>query len=261
MSFGSGGFGVSSSRAHPPHVSLLSQPGTRPGIRPVIHDTRQEEAESSSWFPVAFRPPAFASQVIPVPPGELRLPHGRPTAHRHRRRTPSGLPRSTLTRFDRVGCPLYPGDGGALLTGCRARPAPAALRRPVPTPRPTTFHRAGPRFTRHQRGFTRFTRPVCPSPVIPSVERESFGFPSGFAPRRYQQRTPRMGPGSEHAPGTTQPTSCRSSSLRVHSQSATSCRNGMSVRSDRKLRIDRASRLSCVKPLRFLDCRDPQVHR
>src|SRR5258706_7613033 len=36
LSFGSGGFGASSSKAHPPHVSLLSQPGTRPGIRPVI---------------------------------------------------------------------------------------------------------------------------------------------------------------------------------------------------------------------------------
>jgi len=30
-----------------------------------------------------------------------------------------------------------------------------------------TTHRAGPLFTRHQRRFTRFTRPVCPSPVTP----------------------------------------------------------------------------------------------
>jgi len=36
LSFGSGGSGAFSSKAHPPHVSLLSQPGTRPGIRPVI---------------------------------------------------------------------------------------------------------------------------------------------------------------------------------------------------------------------------------
>jgi len=63
-----------------------------------------------SRFPVAFRLPAFASRVIPFPPGELGLPHGRLTAHRYRRRTPSGLPRSTLTSYDRVGCPFYPGD-------------------------------------------------------------------------------------------------------------------------------------------------------
>lgn len=32
-------------------------------------------------------------------------------------------------------------------------------------------HRAEFRFTRHQRGFTQFTRPVCPSPVAPSRGR------------------------------------------------------------------------------------------
>jgi hypothetical protein len=35
-----------------------------------------------------------------------------------------------------VGALSTPGTSGALLTECRARPAPAASRRPVPTPRP-----------------------------------------------------------------------------------------------------------------------------
>ena len=89
----------------------------------------------------------------------------------HRRWTPSGLPRSAPTSNDRGGRLLYPGDGGALLTGCRARPVPAASQRHVPTPR---YHipPAELRFTRHQRRFTRFTHPVCPSPVTSQVEQE-----------------------------------------------------------------------------------------
>jgi len=33
-------------------------------------------------------------------------------------RTLSGFPRSPRPRYGRVGCPLYPGDGGALPAGC-----------------------------------------------------------------------------------------------------------------------------------------------
>jgi hypothetical protein len=46
----------------PDRVSTLSRPGTRPGIRPVIHDHQLEELVCSPRFPVAFRPPAFASR-------------------------------------------------------------------------------------------------------------------------------------------------------------------------------------------------------
>lgn len=65
-----------------------------------------------SRFPAAFRPPAFASRVILFPPRDWAfLTVGLPPTSSGR--TPSGFPRSTLTRFDRVGCLLYPGDGGA----------------------------------------------------------------------------------------------------------------------------------------------------
>lgn len=86
---------------------------------------------------------------------------------RHRRvRTLTGLPRSPRARYDRGGCLLYPEDGGALPTEKVPRPAPAASQRPVPTPH-DHIPAAELRFTRHQRRFTRFTRPVCPSPVAP----------------------------------------------------------------------------------------------
>lgn len=74
------------------------------------------------------------------------------------------------------------------------RPAPAASQRPAPTPR-LVHHRRGSRITRHQRRFTRFTRPVCPLPVAPGWNRGPSAFPQSFAPRRCQRRTPRVGPG------------------------------------------------------------------
>jgi hypothetical protein len=109
----------------------------------------------------------------PVPAGELGLPHGRlTTRHDTRGWTPSGFPRSALTRYDRVGCPLYPGDQRC---SPDRMPCPTSACR-IPTARPCTppktSHRAELRFTRHQQGFTRFTRPVCPSPVILSMGRE-----------------------------------------------------------------------------------------
>ena len=68
----------------------------------------------------------------PIPAEGFRLPRGRPTGPTIRR-TPSGLPRSTRSRCDRGGCPLYPGDGGALPVKRPPSPAPAASQRPVPT--------------------------------------------------------------------------------------------------------------------------------
>jgi hypothetical protein len=146
----------------------------------------------------------------PHPARELSLPHGRPTAHRTRRRTRRGshvphsrdttglgafsTPRTAVLTLDRMPCPA---------SACRITTACPY----TPLPHPTTELL----FTRHQRRFTRFTRPVCPSPVTPRRDRDPSAFPSGFAPCRYQQRTPRAGPGIEHTPGTTQPTSRRPS--------------------------------------------------
>ena len=96
----------------------------------------------------------------PVPAEELGPPCGRLTGPRVR--TSTGLPRSARMSCDRGGCPLYPGDGGALpgqvdsLTGaCRSTAASRC------TPAPAS-HLSGLRLTRHQRGFTQFTRPTVP---------------------------------------------------------------------------------------------------
>ena len=87
-----------------------------------------------SRFPVAFRPPAFASRSSDSRRGiglsSRSAYRARPSA-----RTPTGLPRSARTSCDRGGCPLYPEDDGAHPAGSPPRPAPAASQRPVPKPR------------------------------------------------------------------------------------------------------------------------------
>ena len=83
LSFGSGGFDCSSSKAHLPHVGLLSQPGTRPGIRPVIRGDRRRGRSSSRVFlsPFGHRHSLLGH---PVPPGaSAPLTVGLPRHHRH----------------------------------------------------------------------------------------------------------------------------------------------------------------------------------
>jgi hypothetical protein len=70
------------------------------------------------------------------------------------------------------------------------RSAPAASQRRALHPR---CHSPSAReaVTRHPRRFTRLTRPIFPLPVTPGRHGSPSAFPSGFAPRRYQRRTPR----------------------------------------------------------------------
>ena len=159
----------------------------------------------------------------PVPAGEFGLPHGRLTGQRSAR-TPTGLPRSTRARYDRGGCPLYPGDGG-VHPGRRT-----STDRRLPLPNGQSLH---PAATSHRRGsasrgiIERFTR-VHPSglPLAcgPRMERG----PLGFSP---ELRTPplpathvRAGTGHGHWPGTTPSTSVEPPISVVHSTRATSCR-------------------------------------
>jgi hypothetical protein len=123
-----------------------------------------------------------------------------------------------------VGAPSTPGRR------CSPRPDAVPGRRLPPRngqslhPAPAS-HQRGSAITGHQRGFTRFTRPVCPSPVAPGWDGRPSGFPLCSAPRRYQQRTTGRG----RAVSTRPELRCRHrrpSNLRVHSHSATSCRNG-----------------------------------
>ena len=72
----------------------------------------------------------------PVPAEGLGLPRGRLTTHQQQGGPRRGfhVPHSRVTTG--MGALSTPGTSGALLTECRARPAPATSRRPVPTPRP-----------------------------------------------------------------------------------------------------------------------------
>jgi hypothetical protein len=77
-----------------------------------------------SRFPVAFRLSAFAFWVILSPLGNWAfLAVGLPVLAGP---DPIGIPRSTRMSCDRVGCPLDPGDGGALTADCSS---PTATRR------------------------------------------------------------------------------------------------------------------------------------
>ena len=117
--------------------------------------------------------------------------------------TPSGLSRSACVRYDRGGCPLYPGDGGALPAG---NDRPAGTRR-FPAASPylplPASHPAGVLMTRRHRRFTHVHPSGLPQPVTPGWNEESLGTSPGFAPRGYPQRTPRRGRSSRTGPGTT----------------------------------------------------------
>ena len=145
----------------------------------------------------------------PAPAEELGPPCGRLT---WRAKGASGPRRGFRVPHARaaIGLGALYTPGTAVLTpaGGRRRPAPAALPRPVPQ---SCYGNppAGVRFTRHQRGFKQFTRPIFPGLWPPGWNGQPLGFSSGFAPRRPRagRRTPRMGQAVEHGPGTTRSTS------------------------------------------------------
>ena len=160
-----------------------------------------------SRFPVAFRPPAFASRVILSPLGNWAfLTVGLP-AHD----TVAGPQRGSHVPHARdttgVGALLYPGDGGAHPADMRS-PA-GACRFPAASPCTPALasHQRGSRITRHQREVHAIHPSGLPLACDPRMEQGSLGFPPSFAPRRYQRRTSGWGQAIEHRPGTTQPTS------------------------------------------------------
>jgi hypothetical protein len=93
-------------------------------------------------------------------------------------------------RHDRGGPLLYPRAAVSSRPAGHHRSAPAASQRPALHPR---CHNPSARevVTRHQQRFTRLTRPIFPLPVAPGRNGNPSAFPPGFAPRRYQRRTPR----------------------------------------------------------------------
>ena len=178
----------------------------------------------SRWFPVAFRPPAFASRSSCSRRGVG--PSSR-SAYRTTGSDPDGV--TTFRTHE-----LRPGRAPSGPRGrrCSPRPrrlpgrAPAASQRPVPAPRHTS-HRRGSRLTRHQRGFTQFARPVFPSPVAARMERAALGLYPGLRTPPTRSRTTHAEVGTGHRARTWNYTLNSHQSISnpvVHSMRATSRR-------------------------------------
>jgi hypothetical protein len=159
-----------------------------------------------SRFPVAFRLPAFASRS-----SDSRRGVG-PSSRSAYRTQSSGPRRGYRVPHARattgVGASYTPRTAMLTRLAHHLQPAPAASQRPVPTPR-SNNPSAGPQITRHQRRFTRFTRPAFPLPVAPGWNGRPWASPPSFGPRRSIRPTThvRVGTGLEHKPGTTLTTS------------------------------------------------------
>jgi hypothetical protein len=157
----------------PDRVSALSGPGTRPGIRPVI---RHGQRRASHHVPVSccLSATGIRFSVTLFPPGTWAF-------------LTVGLPGTTWRPDpDTVStfhtCEIRPGWVPPLPRGrrCSSRPDAVPGRRlPLRSGQSlhpaTASHQRGSAITGHQRGFTRFTRPVCPSPVVSRMGREALG--------------------------------------------------------------------------------------
>ncbi len=211
-------------RVSPDHVSSLSRPGTRPGIRPVIHADQLEALALLPWFPAAFRLPAFAFGH-PVPAGELSSPYGRPTARPEGRADPDGV--STFRTLKQ-----RPGWVPSISRGrrCSSRPTTiiglrlSHLSDPSLRSATTTHLKRGSASRDINQEFTRVHPSGLPLAGGSRMEREPSGFPPSSAPRDYSQRTSGQGQAIEHEPETRFTASAEPPTSRVYLIRATSCR-------------------------------------
>ena len=171
----------SSSTAHPPHVSLLSRPGTGPGIRPVI---RSDRWRTGHHAPFSCRLSAAGIRFLGVlSRPEFRPPYGRPTAPPPRRRGPErGL--HVPQHETRLGWGVLCTPRATVSTRPKsgARSPPAASQRPAPVT-PAPHFRPGMLLS---RGINKDSlhSPVQPSPHLwpPRRGKRPLGFPMSFTP-------------------------------------------------------------------------------
>ena len=181
-----------SSQAHLTRVSTLSGPGNRP--YPASCARRPAEGRPLASVSCRLSTTGIRFPGHPTLAGRLSLPCGRLTGHVPVPGSHRGSHVPHARDATGVGASCISGAAVLIRPTKNPRPAPAASQRPAPTPR-LVHHRRGSHITRHQRRFTRFTRPVCPLPVTLGWYRGPSAFPQSFAPRRCQRRTPRVGPG------------------------------------------------------------------
>ena len=175
-----------------------------------------------SRFPVAFRPPAFASRSSDSRRGigpSLR------SAYRARGPDPDGVTTFHTHELRPGWSPLYPEDGGAH-PGWDI-PSPGTCRFSATSPYTLLQH---PTLRgSYLRGINRGSRysPVRSSPRLwpPDGTASPRAFPRASHPAgRTGRRTSGKGQANEHGPGTTHSTSAEPPICVVHSMRATSCR-------------------------------------
>src|SRR6266511_4104648 len=183
LSLGSNGL-ASVLFADPPGPRQPPFEAGHPGPYPAGYTTRPpEERSCCAAFPSPFGMPALACWTILFPPrSSAPLTLGLPATAAGR--TSTGLPRCPRVRPNRGGRLL---DPGAMVSTRQERSVPAGIRHP---------------------------------PVATEMAREPSGFPPGFAPRRYQRRTPGQGQALGHWPEITPPTSAKPPIDVTHSQRA-----------------------------------------
>jgi hypothetical protein len=174
-----------------------------------------------SWFPAAFRPPAFASWSSCSRPG---VPLSLRSAYRpaFARRTLTGFPCFARTSCDRGGCPLYSGDGGAHPDRGRSTASTWRITAPCPYAPPQHPSMRGSASRSINQGFKRFHPSDLPLACDPRMERAPLGFTPSFAPGPYGPRTSGWGQVIEHGPATRSTSSTQPPILRVDSMRATS---------------------------------------
>jgi hypothetical protein len=184
---------------------------------------RAEGPAIMSWFPVAFRLPAFAFR-----PSDSRRGIGPSSRSAYRARSPD-LDGVTAFRTHE----LQPGWVPPLPRGRRrSSRLSEVLNRRLPLLNGQSLH---PATSIHQRGphygTSTEVHAIHPSgfPLAcdPRMERASLGFPPSFEPRRPRagRRTSGWGQAAEHGPGTTYSTSVEPPVYVFARQRATSRRN------------------------------------
>jgi len=162
----------------PLHVSTLSSPAARAGIRPVPHDDRLEQ-QPTVVSPVAFRPPASASWTS-CPAEGFRPSYDRPTGPRRPGpRRGFHVPRTRETAG--VGAPYTPRPAVFPRPALTARsPLAAPSSGQALSPR-CSSRRPGLEITRHHQGFTRVHPSGLPlARLLPQTEQGPLGFYPGL---------------------------------------------------------------------------------
>lgn len=174
MPLGSEASQASAFKGSPAHVSALSGPTARVGIRPVPPRPTAWSSGLRAAGPVAFRPPASAFWAS-CPAEGFRPSCDRPTRP-WRAWTPTGFPRSARSETRPGWAPPTPrgqrcSRGRRVALDRRLPPLPAA--RPyhpgLPSRRPELW------ITRHPQGFTCVRPSGLPLAWHPRTERELLG--------------------------------------------------------------------------------------